>query len=83
MYMYITFDPQSDVCASLPVATYHCEQVFRPKDVFLHLVGILLHLQNQKGQAAGLAPTVREREDSGGGGGGGSDVRLINAKQNV
>lgn len=56
--------------------THHCQQLFRPQDVFLHLVGILLHLQNQESQAAGLAPAV-------GGGGRGSHVRFIDAQQNV
>ncbi len=41
------------VCAS---SSHHSQQLLRAEDVFLHLVGILLHLGDQQGQAAGLAP---------------------------
>lgn len=40
------------VCA----CSHHSQQLLRPEDVFLHLVGILLHLGDQQGQVAGLAP---------------------------
>ena len=44
------------LCSS---CSYHSQQLFRPEDVLLHLVGILLHLGDQQGQATGLVPAGR------------------------
>lgn len=38
------------------VCSHHSEELLRPEDVFLHCVGILLHLGDQQGQTAGLGP---------------------------